>query len=62
MLGAWFGLAVLPYLVLGIVLASFAFLALGRGPRRAARALPLGPSIAVVGMAALLARGLLPLL
>jgi prepilin signal peptidase PulO-like enzyme (type II secretory pathway) len=62
MLGAWFGLAMLPYLVLGIVLASFVFLALARGRRRADRGLPLGPSIAVVGMAALLAGGRLPLL
>jgi prepilin signal peptidase PulO-like enzyme (type II secretory pathway) len=62
MLGAWFGLAMLPYLVLGIVLASFVFLALARGRRRADRGLPLGPTIAVVGMAALLAGGRLPLL
>jgi prepilin signal peptidase PulO-like enzyme (type II secretory pathway) len=52
LLGAWFGLWSLPYLVLGLVAAASAEVACSRyGGARPA--LPLGPAFAVVGTAAL---------
>ncbi|SHI12421.1 prepilin peptidase [Pollutimonas bauzanensis] len=52
-LGAWFGVALLPWIVLGACIAGWGAAMARRRAGRADRPLPFGPSLAAAGLAAL---------
>src|SRR5690606_10059486 len=50
-LGAWFGIAMLPWIIIGACVAGFGMAAAHRAAGRASGPMPFGPCLALAGMA-----------